>query len=65
MVIVAGYLDYRVGPAPWSTDFPRPAEDGPLNQARREALALINPAAPVSAQYNLAPQLAHRTYILR
>ena len=63
MVIVAGYLDYRVGPAPWSKDFPRPAEDGPLNQARREALALIDPAGATSAQYNLAPHLAHRTYI--
>src|SRR4029453_2677508 len=63
MVIVAGYLDYRVGPAPWSKDFPRPAEDGPLDQARREALALIDPTGATSAQFNLAPHLAHRTYI--
>src|SRR5215213_3882138 len=63
MVIVGGYIDYRVGPAPWSKDFPRPAEDGPLNQARREALGFIDPAAPVSAQYNLAPHLAHRSHI--
>jgi uncharacterized membrane protein len=63
MVIVAGYIDYRVGPAPWSRDFPRPAEDGPLNQARREALALIGPSAPVSAQYNLAPHLTRRIHI--
>jgi uncharacterized membrane protein len=60
---VAGFIDYQVGPAPWSKDFPRPADDGPVNQARREALALIDPAAPVSAQYNLATHLAHRTYV--
>jgi hypothetical protein len=61
LVAVAGFIDYRVGPAPWSKDFPRPAEDGPVNQTRRQALGLIDPAAPVSAQYNLAPHLAHRT----
>jgi uncharacterized membrane protein len=60
---IAGYIDYRAGPAPWSKGFPRPAEDGPLNQARREALALIDPTGATSAQYNLAPHLAHRTYI--
>jgi uncharacterized membrane protein len=63
LVVVAGYVDHRVGPAPWSRDFPRPAEDGSVNQARRQALALIDPAAPVSAQYNLVPHLAHRTHI--
>jgi len=63
LVAVAGLIDYRVGPAPWSKDFPRPAEDGPLDQARRQALGLIGPAAPVSAQYNLAPHLAHRTSV--
>jgi uncharacterized membrane protein len=63
LVAVAGFIDYRVGPAPWSKDFPRPAEDGPLNQARRQALDLIDPAAPVSAHYNLAPHLAHRNSI--
>jgi uncharacterized membrane protein len=63
LVAVAGFVDYRVGPAPWSNDFPRPAEDGPLTQARRQALGLIDPAAPVSAQYNLAPHLAHRTHV--
>jgi uncharacterized membrane protein len=63
VVIVAGYIDYRAGPAPWSKGFPRPAEDGPLNQARREALALIDPTGATSAQYNRAPHLAHRTYI--
>ena len=63
LVAVAGFIDYRVGPAPWSKDFPRPAEDGPLMQARRQALGLIDPAGPVSAEYNLAPHLAHRTHI--
>jgi uncharacterized membrane protein len=63
LVAVAGFIDYRVGPAPWSKDFPRPAEDGPLTQARRQALGLIDPATPVSAHYNLAPHLAHRTSI--
>jgi Predicted membrane protein (DUF2079) len=28
LVAVAGFVDYRVGPAPWSKGFPRPAEDG-------------------------------------
>jgi uncharacterized membrane protein len=63
LVVVAGCVDHRVGPAPWSKDFPRPAEDGPVNQARRHALALIDPAAPVSAHYNLVAHLAHRTHI--
>jgi uncharacterized membrane protein len=26
LVAVAGFIDYRVGPAPWSKDFPRPAD---------------------------------------
>ncbi len=63
LVAVAGFIDHRVGPAPWSKDFPRPAEDGPLNQARRQALGFIDPAAPVSAHYNLIPHLAHRPHI--
>jgi uncharacterized membrane protein len=63
LVAVAGFIDYRVGPAPWSKDFPRPADAGPVNDARRQALDLIDPTAPVSAQYNLATHLAHRTYI--
>jgi hypothetical protein len=62
LVAVAGVIDHRVGPAPWSTDFPRPV-DGPVNQARREALARIDPAAPVSAPYNLVAHLAHRTRV--
>jgi uncharacterized membrane protein len=63
LVAVAGYVDHRAGPAPWSKEFPRPAEDGPVSEARREALNLIDPAAPVSAQYNLVPHLAHRPHI--
>ena len=63
VVAVAGYVDYRVGPAPWSREFPRPAEDGPVSETRRQALSLIDPAAPVSAHYNLVPHLAHRTHI--
>jgi uncharacterized membrane protein len=62
LVAVAGYVDREVGPAPWSKDFPRPV-DGPVNEARRQALGRIDPAAPVSAQYNLVPHLAHRTHI--
>jgi Predicted membrane protein (DUF2079) len=63
VVAVAGYVDYRVGPEPWSREFPRPAEDDPVSQTRRQALSLIDPAAPVSAHYNLVPHLAHRTHI--
>jgi uncharacterized membrane protein len=63
VVAAAGYVDYRVGPAPWSREFPRPAEDGPVSETRRQALSLIDPAAPVSAHYNLVPHLAHRTHI--
>jgi uncharacterized membrane protein len=62
LVAVAGYLDHRVGPAPWSSQFPRPAQDSPVNQARRQALAMIDPAAPVSAHYHLVPHLTHRTH---
>ena len=63
VVAVAGYVDYRVGPAPWSREFPRPAEDGPVSETRRQAMSLIDPAAPVSAHYNLVPHLAHRIHI--
>jgi hypothetical protein len=36
---------------------------GPTDQARREALALVDAGAPVSAQYNLVPHLAHRAEV--
>jgi uncharacterized membrane protein len=59
LVAAAGYLDRQEGPAPWSKDHPRPVE-APVNQARRQALDLIDASAPVSAQYNLVPHLTHR-----
>ncbi len=36
---------------------------GPADQARRQALALVPDGAPVSAQYNLVPHLAHRVEV--
>ena len=62
LVVAAGFADHRVGPAPWSKDSPR-LVDRPVNEARRKALTLIDPAAPVSAQYNLVTHLAHRTRV--
>jgi uncharacterized membrane protein len=62
LVAVAGYLDRQAGPAPWSKEYSRPV-DGPVNQARRQALELIGPAAAVSAQYNLVPHLTHRPLV--
>jgi uncharacterized membrane protein len=62
LVVVAGYVDRQQGPAPWSNDVSRPV-DGPVNETRRQALGLIDPAAPVSAQYNLVTHLAHRTSV--
>jgi uncharacterized membrane protein len=62
LVAVAGYLNREVGPAPWSKEYPRPA-DGPVNEVRRQALDLIGPSAAVSAQYNLVPHLAHRQLV--
>jgi uncharacterized membrane protein len=62
LIVAAGVADYLVGPAPWAKHFPRPIE-GSVNSARRKALGLIDPAAPVSAQYNLVPHLAHRTRV--
>jgi uncharacterized membrane protein len=59
LVAVAGYVDREAGPAPWSEAFSRPVE-GPIDETRRQALGLIDPGAPVSAQYNLVPHLAHR-----
>jgi uncharacterized membrane protein len=59
LVAVAAYVSREEGPAPWSKAYPRPVEM-PVNQIRRQALDLIDPSAPVSAQYNLVPHLAHR-----
>jgi hypothetical protein len=63
LVVVAGSLDYQQGPAPWSEKVYLPAEAGPLNDAGRQALGLIDPGAPVSAQENLVAHRAHRTSV--
>src|SRR6266508_4646426 len=62
LVLVAGFMDWRFGPAPWSRE-PVAIPVGSADQARREALALVDPDAAVSAQYNLVPHLAHRSRI--
>jgi hypothetical protein len=36
---------------------------GASDAARRQALALVDPDAPVSAHYNLVPHLAHRSKV--
>ena len=36
---------------------------GPVQEARRQALALVEAGAPVSAQYNLVPHLGHRVEV--
>jgi uncharacterized membrane protein len=62
LVLVAGGMDQRYGPAPWSRD-PVVGAASPVDAPRRQALALIPPDAPVSAQFNLVPQLTRRTRI--
>jgi uncharacterized membrane protein len=62
LVVVALVVDQRFGPAPWSHDR-IVATAAPGDQARRRALAMIPPDAPVSAQFNLVPQLSHRVRI--
>jgi uncharacterized membrane protein len=62
LVVVAGYTGWRYGPAPWARD-PVAIQASPADQARRQALALVDPGAPVSAQYNLVPHLAHRVRV--
>jgi uncharacterized membrane protein len=62
LVVVALAVDQRFGPAPWSHDRIAAAAS-PSDQARRQALAMIPPDAPVSAQFNLVPQLTHRVRI--
>jgi uncharacterized membrane protein len=62
LVVVALVVDQRFGPAPWSHDR-IVAATAPGDQARRRALAMIPPDAPVSAQFNLVPQLSHRVRI--
>jgi hypothetical protein len=62
LVLVAGFMDWRYGPAPWSRE-PVAVPAGATDPARRQALSLVDPDAPVSAQYNLVPHLAHRAKI--
>jgi uncharacterized membrane protein len=62
LVLVAGLVSWRYGPAPWARD-PGALPAGPVDPVRREALALVDPEAPVSAQYNLVPHLAHRVAV--
>jgi uncharacterized membrane protein len=62
LVVVAVVMDQRFGPAPWSHD-KVVATASPADQARRQALAMIPPDAPVSAQFNLVTHLSHRTKV--
>jgi uncharacterized membrane protein len=62
LVVAAGYTGWRYGPAPWARD-PVAFPAAPADQARRQALALVDPEAPVSAAYNLVPHLAHRVEV--
>jgi uncharacterized membrane protein len=62
LVVLAGYTSWRYGPAPWDRD-PVAVPVGPVDQARRQALALVADGAPVSAQYNLVPHLGHRVEV--
>jgi uncharacterized membrane protein len=62
LVVVAGFTSWRYGPAPWARD-PVAIPAGPTDQARRDALALVDEGAPVSAQYNLVPHLGHRVEV--
>jgi uncharacterized membrane protein len=62
LVVVAGFTSWRYGPAPWAHD-PVAVPARPVDQVRRQALALVPEGAAVSAQYNLVPHLAHRVEI--
>jgi uncharacterized membrane protein len=62
LVVLAGFTSWRYGPAPWARD-PVAVPAGPVDQARRQALALVPDNAPVSAQYNLVPHLGHRVEV--
>jgi uncharacterized membrane protein len=62
LVVLAGSTSWRYGPAPWARD-PVAVPAAAADQARRHALALVADGAPVSAQYNLVPHLAHRVEI--
>jgi uncharacterized membrane protein len=62
LVVVAGYTGWRYGPAPWARH-PVAFPAAPVDQARRQALALVDPEAPVSAHYNLVPHLSRRVVV--
>ena len=62
LVVVAVGMDQRYGPAPWSRD-PVVGMASAADAPRQQALALIPPDAPVSAQFNLVPHLTNRTRI--
>jgi uncharacterized membrane protein len=62
LVLVSGFMSWRYGPAPLARD-PVTVATGPADQARRQAVALVDPDAPVSAQFNLVPHLAHRAKV--
>jgi len=62
LVLLAGFTSWRYGPAPWARD-PVTIPVGPVDQARRQAVALVADGAPVSAQYNLVPHLGHRVEV--
>jgi uncharacterized membrane protein len=62
LVVVAGFASWRYGPAPWARD-PVAVPAGPVDEAQRQAVALVEPGAPVSAQYNLVPHLGHRVEV--
>ena len=62
LVVVSLAVDQRYGPAPWSRNR-IVTTASPSDQARRQALAMIPPDVPVSAQFNLVPHLTHRVRI--
>jgi hypothetical protein len=62
LVLAAGVADWRYGSAPWSRTLVVGAAS-PLDATRHQALALVDPAAPVSAEYNFVTHLANRRVI--
>ncbi len=62
LVLAAVVMDQRFGPAPWSHD-KVVASASPAEPAIRQALAMIPPDAPVSAQFNLVTHLSHRVKV--
>jgi uncharacterized membrane protein len=60
LLLLAFATDWRYGPALWSKDRVLPAASA-QDQARRAALATVDPVEPVSAQFHLVTHLTHRT----